>query len=77
MFFKLKKTGVDFSTDEDFEKLQLSKEQENKIQDFFEIPDRDSFTIRENKLQKVNIKTGIKYVSNLRSGIGSISELIK
>ena len=41
------------------------------------MPDRDSFIIRENKLQKVNIKTGSKYVSNLRSVIGSVSELIK
>ena len=53
MFYKLKKSDVDFSKDEDFKKL---KEQENKILDSIVMPDRDSFTIRENKLQKVNIK---------------------
>ena len=72
MLFKLKKWGVDFSKDEDFEKLQLSKEQENKIQDFIEMPDRDLFIIRENKLQKINIKTGSKYMSNLRSSPGPL-----
>ena len=41
------------------------------------MPDRDSFTIRENKLQKVNIKTGSKYVSNLISGIDSVSDINK
>jgi len=41
----------------------LSKEKENKIQDFIIMPDRDSFTIRENKLQKVK-KTSNKYMNN-------------
>ena len=74
MFYKLKKSGVDFSKDEDFKKL---KGQENKIQDFIVMPDRDSFTIRENKLQKVNKKQGNKYVKNSRSGIGSVSDISK
>lgn len=54
----------------------MSKEKENKIQDFIIMPDRDSFTIRENKLQKVK-KTSNKYMNNNWTGIGHVSDFNK
>lgn len=76
MFFKLKNSGIDFSKDEDFKKLKLSKEKEDIIQDFIVMPERDSFTIRENKLQKIKNKSN-KYKHNNRTGIGHISDFNK
>ena len=76
MFFKLKKSDVDFSKDEDSKKLlKLSMGKENKIQDYIIMPDKDSFTISENKLQKFNKKTANKYMN--KAGIGSVSDISK
>ena len=76
MFFKLKKSGVDFPNDEELNNLQLPKKYADKIQDFIIMPNRDSFSINENKIQekKKNKNKETSSIMNSRSGISKVSD---
>jgi hypothetical protein len=49
MFSKLKKCGVDFSKDQELKKLNFSDN--NQIQDFIILPEKDNFVIRASNFE--------------------------
>ena len=51
MFSKLKKSGVDFSKDSDLNKLKF--DDNNQIQDFIILPEKDNFIIRPSNFETV------------------------